>query len=104
MTGSRQEKYRAYADLALALEGLLAGESDWIANTANAASAIFHGLPALNWAGFYFLRGDDLVLGPFQGKPACVRIALGKGVWHRRGAGAQHPGGGRARLPRPHRL
>ena len=74
------EKQALYADLALAVDGLLAGESDWIANTANVAASIYHSLPALNWAGFYFLRGNELVLGPFQGKPACVRIALGKGV------------------------
>jgi L-methionine (R)-S-oxide reductase len=74
------DKKVAYADLALALEGLLAGESDWIANAANTAASIYHSLPELNWAGFYFLQGDDLVLGPFQGKPACVRIALGRGV------------------------
>ena len=77
---SAEDKRRLYGDLAQALEGLLAGETDWIANTANAAASIFHTLPALNWAGFYFLRGDELVLGPFQGKPACVRIGLGKGV------------------------
>lgn len=74
------EKRTLYADLAQAIEGLLAGETDWIANTANVAASIFHSLPALNWAGFYFLRGDELVLGPFQGKPACVRIPVGKGV------------------------
>lgn len=59
---------------------LLAGEHDPVANAANLAAVLFHGLPDLNWAGFYFLRGDELVLGPFQGKPACMRIALGKGV------------------------
>ena len=51
-----------------------------VANAANAAAAIYHALPDLNWAGFYFLRDNELVLGPFQGQPACVRIALGKGV------------------------
>jgi L-methionine (R)-S-oxide reductase len=69
-----------YAELAQQLEGLLAGERDAIANAANMAALIFTSLPDLNWAGFYFLRGDTLVLGPFQGKPACVRIAMGKGV------------------------
>lgn len=59
---------------------LLAGESDATANAANLASLVFHTLPDLNWAGFYWLKGGELVLGPFQGKPACVRIALGKGV------------------------
>lgn len=69
-----------YNELALALEALLAGETDPIANTANAAAAIFHALPELNWAGVYFLRGEELVLGPFQGRPACARIPLGRGV------------------------
>lgn len=69
-----------YAELARQLSGLLAGERDFIANAANTASLIFNTVPGLNWAGFYFLRGDELVLGPFQGKPACVRIALGRGV------------------------
>jgi GAF domain-containing protein len=67
-------------ELARQLEGLLAGERDPIANAANMAALIFNTVPRLNWAGFYFLRGDTLVLGPFQGQPACVRIALGKGV------------------------
>jgi len=69
-----------YRDLAEELDALLSGESDSIANAANAAAAIFHSLPRLNWAGFYFLRDDTLVLGPFQGRPACVRIKLGAGV------------------------
>lgn len=59
---------------------LLTGERDALANSANLASLIFHTLPDLNWAGFYWLRGNELVLGPFQGKPACVRIPVGKGV------------------------
>ena len=59
---------------------LLAGERDPVANAANIASLIFHTLPELNWAGFYWMKGGELVLGPFQGKPACVRIAVGKGV------------------------
>ncbi|MGE0223438.1 MAG: GAF domain-containing protein [Acetobacteraceae bacterium] len=69
-----------YQDLACELDGLLTGETDPTANAANAAAAIYHSLPALNWAGFYFLHGQELVLGPFQGKPACVRIPLGRGV------------------------
>ncbi len=69
-----------YDDLASQIDGLLAGETDFTANLANAAAAIYHALPALNWAGFYLLRGSELVLGPFQGKPACVRIPVGKGV------------------------
>ena len=75
-----RDKSGDYARLAQELNGLLAGESDRIANAANAAALIFAALPDINWAGFYFLRGTELVLGPFQGKPACVRIALGQGV------------------------
>ena len=59
---------------------LLEGERDPVANAANLASLIFHTLPGLNWAGFYWMKQGELVLGPFQGKPACVRIAVGKGV------------------------
>jgi len=77
MTASKPDIYR---DLAKELAALLAGETDRIANAANTAALLYHGLPDLNWAGFYFRRGQELVLGPFQGKPACVRIALGKGV------------------------
>jgi L-methionine (R)-S-oxide reductase len=69
-----------YRDLAAQLEALLAGERDFIANAANAAALLFHTLPDLNWAGFYLMRGGELVLGPFQGKPACVRIPVGRGV------------------------
>jgi L-methionine (R)-S-oxide reductase len=69
-----------YARLAEELGGLLSGESDFVANAANTAALIFDALPDLNWAGFYFLKGGELVVGPFQGKPACVRIAMGKGV------------------------
>jgi L-methionine (R)-S-oxide reductase len=69
-----------YADLALALEGLVTGESDGIANMANAAALIWETLPDLNWAGFYRNVGGELVLGPFQGRPACIRIPFGSGV------------------------
>lgn len=69
-----------YSDLLEQARALLAGERDLTANAANLASLIFHTLPDLNWAGFYWLKGGELLLGPFQGKPACVRIALGKGV------------------------
>src|SRR3954451_15262102 len=62
------------------LGALFAGEGDPVANAANMASLLFHALPDLNWAGFYILRGSDLALGPFQGKPACVRIPAGRGV------------------------
>ena len=73
-------KTELYDQLAAQLSSLLAGERDLIANAANFSALIFHALPELNWAGFYFLKKDELVLGPFQGKPACVRIALGQGV------------------------
>lgn len=69
-----------YADLQRALGGLLAGEDDLIANVANFAALVYATLPELNWAGCYLLRGNELVLGPFQGPPACVRIAMGRGV------------------------
>ena len=69
-----------YEELALQARGLLAGERDRVANAANFASLVFNALPAINWCGFYFFDGTELVVGPFQGKPACVRIALGKGV------------------------
>lgn len=70
----------SYEDLAAAVAALLEGEADPLANVANAAAAIYHSLPDVNWAGFYILRGSDLVLGPFQGQPACVRIPVGSGV------------------------
>lgn len=76
-----EDKSAFYGDLAQQLDGLLHGESDAIANAANTAALLFTTLPDLNWAGFYFLRQPgELVLGPFQGKPACVRIAVGRGV------------------------
>lgn len=79
-------KAQAYADLVAQLGGLFSGERNGMANAANMASALFHALPELNWAGFYFLQGGELVLGPFQGKVACIRIAVGSGVC---GAAAQ---------------
>ena len=69
-----------YSDLLAQARSLLEGERDMTANAANLASLVFHSLPDLNWAGFYWMKGGELVLGPFQGKPACVRIAVGKGV------------------------
>ena len=69
-----------YAEVAEQARALLEGERDPVANAANLASLIWHAVPGLNWAGFYFLRAGVLVLGPFQGKPACVRIAVGQGV------------------------
>jgi L-methionine (R)-S-oxide reductase len=74
------DKAELYSELAGELDALLAGERNRVANAANSAAAIYHSLGALNWAGFYFLDGRELVLGPFQGRPACVRIPLGKGV------------------------
>ena len=74
------DKATLYKDLALALEGLVAGETDAVANMANAAALIFETLPEVNWAGFYRNVGDELVLGPFQGRPACIRIKFGEGV------------------------
>ncbi|MET3131700.1 L-methionine (R)-S-oxide reductase [Oxalobacteraceae bacterium GrIS 1.11] len=79
-TGSAAEKMTMYGDLRSQLQGLLAGESDVIANTANFSALVFNTMPGLNWAGFYFLKGEELVLGPFQGKPACIRIKKGRGV------------------------
>ena len=73
-------KPELYEHLLSQLRGLLAGEHDFIANAANFSSLLYHTLPDLNWAGFYLLRNEELVLGPFQGKPACIRIAIGKGV------------------------
>ena len=77
LSGTKVEQYEQLADQA---RGLLHGESDRTANAANLASLVFHALPGLNWGGFYFWDGRELVVGPFQGLPACVRIALGKGV------------------------
>ena len=74
------EKAALYRDLGRQLEALIEGEPDRIANAANMAALVYHGLPDLNWAGFYFAQGGELVLGPFQGQPACVRIAWGAGV------------------------
>lgn len=73
----KPEFYRA---LGRQVDALLDSERDPIANAANISALLFELMPDLNWAGFYFLRGEELVLGPFQGKPACVRIAVGQGV------------------------
>lgn len=77
LTGSKPEQY---AQLAEQARGLLAGEPDRVANAANLAALVYHSLPDLNWVGFYFHDGRELVVGPFQGLPACVRIAMGRGV------------------------
>lgn len=75
-----QDKPALYREIAAALDALTAGETDGIANMANAAALLWEYLPDLNWAGFYRAKGDELVLGPFQGKAACIRIPFGKGV------------------------
>lgn len=77
LTGTQAEQYEQLLQQASAL---VQGESDKIANAANLSALVFHSLPDLNWVGFYFYDGTELVVGPFQGLPACVRIALGRGV------------------------
>ena len=79
-TAAPPAKGELYTSLAEQLRSLLEGEHDFIANAANYSSLLYYSLPDLNWVGFYLSKGDELVLGPFQGKPACVRIAMGKGV------------------------
>jgi len=73
-------KREHYDELRRQARGLLAGERDLIANAANFGALVYHSLPELNWAGFYLFDGNELVVGPFQGKPACIRITLGRGV------------------------
>jgi len=73
-------KKELYGGLAAQLRALIEGETDPVANMANCASLIFNSIPRLNWTGFYLLKGGELVLGPFQGQPACVRIEIGRGV------------------------
>jgi len=77
LSGTKAEQY---GQLQAQARALLAGEHDRTANAANLSALVYHALPALNWVGFYFWDGKELVVGPFQGLPACVRIALGKGV------------------------
>ncbi len=77
LEGSKPEQY---AQLLEQARGLMHGEHDRTANAANLSALVFHALPDLNWAGFYFFDGTELVVGPFQGHPACVRIAIGRGV------------------------
>ena len=79
-TATDAGKSERYAELVEQARGLLEGELDLIANAANFSALVYHGLPQLNWAGFYLFDGTELVVGPFQGKPACIRIALGRGV------------------------
>jgi GAF domain-containing protein len=99
---SKRDKYAA---LNRTLAALLAVERDWIANLANTAALIHGELEDINWVGFYLFQDGELVLGPFQGKPACVRIAIGKGVC---GTAAQrrseHRGAQRARVRRTYRV
>ena len=77
---STTSKPETYGLLAAQLIGLFAEERDFIANAANFSSLLYHSLPDVNWVGFYLLKNNELVLGPFHGQPACVRIAMGKGV------------------------
>jgi L-methionine (R)-S-oxide reductase len=77
---SKLPKAELYRGLADQISAVTQDETDPVANMANVASLIFHSVPRLNWAGFYLLKGGELVLGPFQGRPACVRIAFGRGV------------------------
>lgn len=79
-TISASDKPGFYRELVQQLEGLLHGERDAIANAANLSALLYDAMPRLNWAGFYLMRSGELVLGPFQGKPACVRIPVGRGV------------------------
>lgn len=79
-TTAGASKAETYRELAAQLGGLLSDERNGLANAANTAALLFSGLADVNWAGFYFLRGGELVLGPFQGKVACVRLQLGRGV------------------------
>jgi L-methionine (R)-S-oxide reductase len=79
-TATPAAKQAMFDDLRSQLSGMVHGETDIIANTANFSSLVFNSMPDLNWAGFYFLKADELVLGPFQGKPACIRIKKGRGV------------------------
>jgi GAF domain-containing protein len=74
------DRHAQYEQLLAQARGLMHGERDRIANAANLSALVYHALPDLNWVGFYFWDGEELVVGPFQGLPACVRIALGRGV------------------------
>jgi L-methionine (R)-S-oxide reductase len=77
---SELSKSDLYRELARQIAALVQGETDPVANMANCAAVLFHSIPRLNWAGFYLLKGGELVLGPFQGQAACVRIGFGRGV------------------------
>ena len=75
-----KDKAEFYKELNMYLTGLIDEENDWLADLANASALLYMLMPDINWAGFYLYKNGELILGPFQGKPACVRIALGKGV------------------------
>ena len=77
---SNLSKPELYRELTIQISAMIEGETDAVANMANCAALIFQALPKVNWAGFYLLKGGELVLGPFQGQPACVRIGFGRGV------------------------
>lgn len=77
ITGNRRNQYN---QVIRQLQALIEGEKDWLANLANSASLLYHTLEHVNWVGFYLMKQNELVLGPFVGKPACVRIPIGKGV------------------------
>ncbi|MBV9502329.1 MAG: GAF domain-containing protein [Acidobacteriaceae bacterium] len=79
-TGTAGTKYALYQQICEQLQGLLGDERNFVANAANTSALLFDSLPDVNWVGFYIAEGEELVLGPFQGKPACVRIPFGKGV------------------------
>lgn len=79
-TQTPTDKREHYEELLRQARGLMQGERNLIANAANFSALLFHSLPDLNWAGFYLYDGEELVVGPFQGKPACIRIAMGRGV------------------------
>ncbi len=75
-----EDRDKFYKIMLVRLEGLISSESDWLANVSNAAALLYANLENINWSGFYFMKQDELVLGPFQGKIACTRIKPGKGV------------------------
>ena len=77
---SKLSKPDLYRELATQISALVQDETDPVANMANCAAVVFHSVPRINWVGFYLLKGGELVLGPFQGRPACVRIPFGRGV------------------------
>lgn len=80
MTSAAPESFTSWSALVAQAEALMTGEQDRTANAANLAALVYHTVPDLNWVGFYFVNDGDLVVGPFQGLPACVRIAHGRGV------------------------